>query len=158
MLKTHPMHPFDWMLWPLLKIVWERVLGSRKTSHFWHWRKTILMPAETLVLQGDESALSVRGRLSNFLGTNFLWQKVAILEAQTDEPFQIGICTQSDRGGKGTKLLCSVILPKGRHFGMLIGVEPVGFYARTEYSQNFVPLKVVGEATRKTLSSEIPLL
>ena len=158
MLKTNPWHPLDWVLWPLLRLIWEKWLKSRKTSHFWHWRRVAIAPTETLIIEGDPEAMKITGRLSNFLGTNFSWEKVVILEALINESFHLGIRTQSDRGGKGTQLLCSIVLKAGTHFGVLIGAEDVGFYASTVKRQIFVPVRKVGEASRSTLPPDILLL
>ncbi|MBL7022141.1 hypothetical protein ISR92_02400 [Patescibacteria group bacterium] len=80
-LKTHPKHCLDYLIWPLLKLFWEPF--SKKESHFWHWRKynTPISKIRGTLIPADFNAHSRRGGILRLLWeTNFGWQKIAILE------------------------------------------------------------------------------
>jgi hypothetical protein len=157
--STRPRHILDVLLWPIVRIVWERLLGSRKISHFWMWRSyTGPMPGSYVEPREDSAADPITGWFTNFYNVNFGWQKVAVLEAREPQPLQIGIVSSVKRRYKGPNLWCTLIIEPGQQFAVLIGPERTKFFAQKPVSGEFVPLKIVGYTRRLYLHPQIPLL
>jgi hypothetical protein len=174
MFTTYPRSLLDSLLWPILRVAWEKPLGSRKTAHFWHWRTVSpkSMPTKTVTPAPDEKARPTTNYFWNFFNVNFGWQEVVIFEVVEKEyPFQIGIRgiqvsglyrklrhILRKRPEAEMALRCSIILPAGSQVGLLLGPSPIQFSAQTPNGCRTLTLREVGRATRSTLDPNIPLL
>jgi len=144
-MQTNPHHLLDWLLWPILKIMWEPF--SVKGSHWWHWR-AYAFPADAaplaLEIKGDREAHDDAGAWQNFYQRNFGWQEVAILKAfdingNMIKNFRIGFISNIKCE------ICSVIADS--NVGVLIGPKNIRFFAVDE-NNNILKLSCHGTSRR----------
>jgi hypothetical protein len=136
-MKTEPKHIFDFLLWPILKLIWEPF--SLKRAHWWHWltyAKEIPDHSYTVTVPGDKTAKRADRGWPNFYERNFGWQTTALLfvhddKGQLAEDYHLGF-----RCGNKTET-CSILLSHG--IAALIGPDDTIFFAVGKDGQ---PLKV----------------
>lgn len=126
---TLPRHVLDFLFWPLLRPIWEKLLGSRKNSHFWHWRNFSTLIAYPLnEVPPDTTACSRKNVWANFWESNFHWKECVILApANNSGPFQMGY--EAREGRTNLRKLCTIVLDGP--FAALRGPDPTIFFAVT---------------------------
>ena len=90
----------------------------------WNWSKYQREVIHPIACVGDPDVAPTRHWWDIHLGIQSRWKTVAILKAKSSTEIYIGFVAHD-----GTKRICKVPVPAGTAFGMLIGHEPVSFFA-----------------------------
>lgn len=150
-MKTYPKHIFDYLLWPIIKLVWEPF--SLKRSHWWHWKKFLYTQRGRLITSkviGNKKAKNRDTFWSNLIQTNFGWNETAVIEpiAYTDK-YQLGFF-ETDKYGKKFPQTCTLVL-RGK-IAILRGPKDIEVYAFTYPEHRPLVVKVINELPKNTLS------
>jgi len=146
--RTKPIHVFNFILWWLIKLVWEPF--SLKRSHWWHWQiKPLPEGSKPIVVKGDSNEKERATKWLNFSLTNFGWQKVVLLGTYkvvssdkavnqqgdkmcyfdiTCKSYQIGWNQKSNSKFKANEFEVCTIVQNGI-IGLLVGPGETNFYA-----------------------------
>lgn len=155
--RTHPHHPFDKTLWPLLRPI-MLLFAEGKISHWWHWRDLPLdfelkyavnMPSDPQAFSiiGSNPLVKMFNRIRMSLGG---WRQTVYLVPDADKVSAKDI-EQGWRYGymfsNGEIRICSII-----HYGpisVLTGPDPFLAFGLKADSNQEIPLKAAGPLPRK---------
>ena len=153
-LTTSPKHWLDYVLWPLLRLVWEPF--SLKRSHFWHWRDYPVhyQLSNTVGFSGSPDARPIRGWFSNLWQTNFGWKLAATLEGPAGMDYHLGFETVEN--GKTVQKICSIVL-RGK-CAALIGSADVRFFMVSVNGKTSVPIAPRSEGSKFKLVAGVTLV
>jgi len=144
---TRPVHLFDFILWWIIKLLWEPF--SLKRSHWWHWVIKPLPPnCRPLTVNGGGDDLERNTKWRNFWLTNFGWRKVVLITPCIINEngfmfwyngyYQIGWNQSDNPKFKANEFERCAIIQQGI-IGLLVGPGAVNFFAH-DLSGN--PLKL----------------
>ncbi len=136
--------------------------GGREDMRFvmrvlspWNWKKYEGDVVHGISCAGDPKVGPTTGSLSIVSGVLWRWKTVAILRVTSLQEGYVGYVAHD-----GATFLCMVPVPAGSAFGMLIGHEPVTFFAvaRVEGEWQPVELELVARARRDDSAyKDVPL-
>lgn len=153
MIRPAKFHIFDYILGPILRIIWEPF--SIKRSHFWHWQRYDNEINSATTVLPDVTASPRYNLWLKLWQTNFGWEKVVILQPESyDGNYQIGFT--SVEGEEGKTELCSLIL-KGK-IAVLVGPYELSFFAISFPPKKALILQNVLTTTKDKLDKEIILV
>lgn len=154
-ISSYPTHVLDYLLWPVLRLVWEPL--SKKRSHFWHWApfKQSVPDSYYARVDPDLRARPRDGWWSTFWNTNFGWRKVAVLRSPFPKRrYRIGFVSRE--GGVAKREVCACVV-KG-NCAVLIVPHRVEFFAVEHPGGHPIPLDLARVTVKSLLEEEIPLL
>jgi hypothetical protein len=153
MLPTSPKHILDFILWPILKLLWEPF--SIKQSHFWHWMNYSNAVQYKTLIPTDPQAIPRNSLWKLFIYTNISWEKCVILKPKnfnTNTRYQVGFIN----GRENKKQLCSIIL--NTEVAVLCGPYPTHFFAIDYNAKQVIELEILKETKKNILEQNIPLI
>ena len=153
-LQTSPTSWLDWVLWPLLRAVWEPF--SRKRSHWWHWLPYTGQMQGSLVVRGHPDTVDRSSTWQDFYQTNFGWQHVVVVKpADYQGRWHIGFSARQENGR--VTQYCSILINGQEKVASLIGPTDTTLFAFTARGMP-INLQVLQETTKDKLPTEIVLI
>jgi hypothetical protein len=135
---TRPVHLFDFILWWIIKLLWEPF--SLKRSHGWHWiiRPLPFPVIRPLIVNGSGDDLERDTRWRKFYLTNFGWRRVVLIVPQVIKEngvmseytgyYQIGWNQLDNPKFKDNEFEMCTIIQHGI-IGLLVGPGITNFFA-----------------------------
>lgn len=153
-LTTSPKHCLDFVLWPVLKIVWEPF--SLKHSCFWHWSDYPLhyQLSNTVEFSGSPNAKPCKGPFSTLWQTSFGWKLTAVFEGPAGMDYHLGF--ETVKNGKTVRKTCSIVL-RGK-CAASVGDGDVRFFMVSVDGKTSVPIVPKGLESKFRLGAGVTLV
>jgi len=154
-IETRPKHILDWLLWPILRLIWEPV--SRKQAHWWHWRKYYFVHIEMIEVAGDPMVKPRNNIWNNFWQSNFAWHEVVVFKVVNQDgsdyigTYQIGFYSKTEK----RRQLCSILLTG--QCACLLGHFSTNFFVIADQNRR-ASLKIIKITKKECLESNILLI